>query len=381
MTAHDPQFLRPLRQLFGKGSAPADQVAERSGAAADHAADDPVAQQRREVVGRISDFLALHDLPATRLTLGLGHDLATGADPDLANSIALRTRARQQVSVEWLADLVAEPDTASEQAALAELIERLEASLGEFARTTQSARTATNDYGSELARHSEALDSANVSNVVITELAAVTKAMLARTREIERELDRSERESRTLRRRLDQARRTADEDVLTGLPNRRAFEALYEREAEAAAGAGEPLCVAFCDIDEFKRINDTHGHEAGDRIIKVVAETLARISDDRCHVARHGGEEFVILFRGVELEAAWTKLDRARDGLAGRRLVNRQTERPFGQISFSGGVADVRAFPDRRAALRAADVALYRAKQGGRNAIVRATPADGLALS
>lgn len=382
MTAHDPQFLRPIKQWFGLGSTPDnDDSAPAQQLAPGLIAEDPAAQQRREVIARIGDFLGLHALPATRLTLAVGHDLAVGAEPDLASSIALRMRARQPVSLEWLEDVAGEEDRSAEQATLAGLIERLETSLGEFNKTTRSARTATTDYGSALERHADALNAADNSGTVIVELAAVTKAMLARTREVERELDRSERESRTLRQRLEQARRSAEEDHLTGLPNRRAFETIYERELHEALQAGEPICVAFCDIDEFKKINDTHGHDAGDRILKVVSETLAKISNDRCHVARHGGEEFVALFRGDSIDKAWERLDGAREELTKRRLVNRATDVPFGQISFSGGVADVLAFPDRRTALRAADVALYRAKQGGRNAIVRATPADGALVS
>src|SRR3546814_10453846 len=88
---------------------------------------------------------------------------------------------------------------------------------------------------------------------------------------------------------LEQARREAEIDHMTGLPNRRAFETVLEREYRDARASFDPLTVAFCDIDHFKRINDTHGHDAGDRVIRLIAEMLATISDDNCHVARHGG--------------------------------------------------------------------------------------------
>ncbi|MEO6093019.1 MAG: GGDEF domain-containing protein [Novosphingobium sp.] len=146
---------------------------------------------------------------------------------------------------------------------------------------------------------------------------------------------------------------------------------MFETEYAAAKASGEPLCVAFCDIDRFKRINDMHGHDAGDRVIKAVARTLAGISDECCHVARHGGEEFVVLLPGMTLDEACAMLDRARETMASRRLVNRGNDVSFGQITFSGGVADVIAASDPRAALAAADDALYRAKNGGRNRICR----------
>ena len=204
---------------------------------------------------------------------------------------------------------------------------------------------------------------------LMVQLVGLARDMLTRTRELEGEMARSMLETKALRRSLDQARRSAEKDHLTGLPNRRAFENRLAAEYAAAREAQEHLCVAFCDIDNFKRINDEHGHEAGDRVLKTVAGNLARISNDQCHVARHGGEEFVVLFRGPSLHEAWEILDDTRSQMAERRLVNRQNDTPFGKVTFSGGVADVFAYADARAALRAADKALYRAKAEGRNRI------------
>lgn len=379
MTAHDPQLHRPfegIRQWFGlrkdegSGGEPAPMPAPLG------VSDDESARQRREMIARIGDLLASHRLPVTRLTLGVAHDIASGERSDLASSIALRIRSQRPVTLEWLSDIAGEEGGGNEQAAIAELVERLETGLSAFSKTAKDARVATTDYGSALARHADQLDEVAVPGAVLSDLTALTKAMLARTREVEAELNRSEKESRALRQRLDQARRSAEEDHLTGLPNRRAFDALYERELNEAIASGEPISVAFVDVDHFKRINDTHGHDAGDRILKVVAETLGRISNDKCHVARHGGEEFVALFRGISIDAAHHRLEQAREDLAARKLVNRATDVPFGEVTFSGGVADVRAFADRGTALRAADVALYRAKQAGRNRIERASEAD-----
>jgi len=200
-------------------------------------------------------------------------------------------------------------------------------------------------------------------------LIEMTRKMLRRSQAVEAEMAKTEAEVVSLRRNLARAQRDAEIDHLTGLPNRRAFEAVYEREYAEARAAIEPLSVAFCDIDHFKRINDTHGHDVGDRVIQTISEMLAHISNDTCHVARHGGEEFVLLFRGLTPPEAHAKLDHVREKLAARSLVNRETEAPLGSVTFSGGVTSVFAHPDPRAALRAADEALYRAKEAGRNRI------------
>jgi len=289
--------------------------------------------------------------------------------------IAHRLEQREPITIDWLEENLKGQEANDDAAQLGKLVSKLESTITEFASTTTAARTATSDYNEALAAHVGDLGSVGDASSVILELAGLARDMLARTREIERELSRSERETRALHKRLADARREAEIDHLTGLPNRRAFEAVLEQEIETAKAAGEPICVAFCDIDHFKRINDSHGHEAGDRVLRTVARSLASISNDKCHVARHGGEEFVILLRGKSIDEAWTLLDAARETMASRKLINRATDMPFGRISFSGGISDLHAYPTARQALRAADDALYQAKSAGRNQILRAESA------
>ena len=367
-----PILRRALRRLFGRqdgGDAPAT------------GRGSPAADNRTRTLEAISAFLHAHDLDLDALTLAVAHDYVCGSDDRLARQIDRRVQRGDPVTAAWLerATLRSEgrDGQADELAALNTLMEQLEAGLDAFDQTSQQARSATSEYSSALQVHVGELEQGDAAEMAIAELASLARHMLERTREIERTMSRSEMETRALRRSLDRARRSAEHDHLTGLPNRRAFEHLLESETAAARTAHEPLCVAFCDVDHFKRINDTHGHDAGDRVLRVVAQSLARISDDRCHVARHGGEEFVVLLRGQTLAEAWETLDDARAEMAEKRLVNRSTDVPFGKVTFSGGLADIFAHPDPRAALKAADAALYRAKEQGRNRIVVAQRAAG----
>jgi diguanylate cyclase len=327
---------------------------------------------KRRLLAKVADFLIDHDLEVMPWTLEIAYDCVTGAKPKLAQMILERTEAGQAISIVWLEQVLREEEGESSSELLAALMARLEGTLEEFTNATTHARSATTEYGVALQQHVDDLEQVGRAGAVITELAALAKAMMQRTREIEHNLSESERRAIELQTSLDEARRVADEDHLTGLPNRRAFEVLFEKEYAAAKEAGEPLCVAFCDIDHFKRINDSHGHAAGDRVLKIVAETLSQISDARCHVARHGGEEFAVLFRALTPQKAWDRLDHARETISERRLVNRATDMPFGRVTFSGGVADVFAYKTRSDALRAADEALYAAKQSGRNCILMA---------
>jgi diguanylate cyclase len=380
MTAHDPHFTRESKGIlrwfgFGSGAKNDDQDGDDIvlEASAEHDEQSGLHHRRqRELLGDVGRFMLSHRVEVNPFTLAIVHDVITGADPKLAHLFEERLHAKMPLTLEWIEDASRSAGREDRMATLDALMAKLEASIENFGKTTHAARCATNDYSNALEAHVGELEQVSKAGAVIAELATIAKVMLDRTRQIEQQMTRSEIETRALQDSLEEARRKADIDHLTGLPNRRAFETLLQAEHATAIDGDEPLCVAFCDIDHFKRVNDTHGHEAGDRVLRAVAQSLARISDDRCHVARHGGEEFVVLFRGKPLDEAWKTLDEARMIMAERRLINRANDVPFGRITFSGGVADVLAYATPRAALKAADEALYAAKAQGRNCVLRA---------
>ncbi|MFC3097326.1 GGDEF domain-containing protein [Alteraurantiacibacter palmitatis] len=335
-------------------------------------ADDASQRARRHLLEQVSAFLLENGLEVTAQNLVTAHGIFSGLNPGLRRQVQAKRESGCPITQAWL-DRASANDALDGDQFVKQLVSQLEQGIASFSRSTSNARSATRTYGDALAQHVGELEAAPPdAGTIITELAQYARAMLERSRKAEAELRQSEQEAASLRRNLDRARRDAEVDFLTGLPNRRAFESALERHRSEAAEMGEPLCVAFCDIDHFKLVNDTHGHEAGDRILCVVAKTLSQISGEKCHIARHGGEEFVMLFRGLSTEEAFELLDNARAELAARKLVNRRTELPFGQVTFSGGIADVFAYADARLALAAADEALYRAKEAGRNRIMLA---------
>lgn len=331
---------------------------------------DLAQQGRRILLDAIADFLLDHDLAVTPDNLAIAHGAFSGANPPLARQIAARLQLGDPITQEWLDETTANYAAEQSDDAIERLMGKLEENLDAFSKTSKAARSASAEYSGQLEQHVTNLAQVDDAGQIIANLTGLAKAMAERTRKLEQDMRRSEEESESMRRSLDRAKHDAEIDHLTGLPNRRAFEGLIERHYREAQAAIEPLSVAFCDIDHFKLVNDTHGHDAGDRVIKIIAEALAQISNDNCHVARHGGEEFVMLFRGLSPAEAKVRLDRTREEVAGRVLVNRKTEEPFGQITFSGGVANVFTYADPRAALSAADEALYKAKQAGRNQIL-----------
>jgi diguanylate cyclase (GGDEF)-like protein len=163
--------------------------------------------------------------------------------------------------------------------------------------------------------------------------------------------------------------RLAATDPLTGLLNRRAF---FERATELCDGAAESaiLSAIMVDIDDFKRVNDLYGHDAGDRVIRAVADVLAAQGEV---VGRLGGEEFVILLDGRTMAEAAELAERLRLKVSELRC---ETQKETVAVTCSFGVSERRGGDSIDGFLRRADVALYAAKAGGRNRVV----ADDAAL-
>ncbi len=323
---------------------------------------------RRDLLEQITDLLLRHDLGVTPRNLAIAHGIVSGATPGLARLVCERELAGECVSQQYL-DENCHPDTPHDpdHAGLERLMDRIEHAIGGFAQTTAAAHSETGAIRTSMQGHIEdvGIGAPRKENIV-----RLSNAVLDTLQRVQQSMQRSQDRTRDLQQQLDKARIAANSDHLTGLPNRRAFEHAFGRFRTEAAADGQPLFVAICDVDHFKRINDGFGHETGDRLLRAIAGVLQRYTAQDCFVARHGGEEFVILIRGANAADALARVNRARRELAGRKFVARRSRQPIGQVTFSAGLADVFATDNPRDALAAADAALYRAKQNGRNQVV-----------
>ncbi|MDJ0278328.1 diguanylate cyclase [Sphingomonas sp. 2R-10] len=160
--------------------------------------------------------------------------------------------------------------------------------------------------------------------------------------------------------------RLASTDPLTGLANRRTMMTMLAAARENAIRSGRPYVVAMIDIDHFKRINDAHGHQIGDLVLEAVAARIAASVRTVDCVARYGGEEIAILFADAEPHEAWATTDRLREEIADTPIEARGLSV---SVTVSGGVAAASPDTSPAAMLHHADLALYRAKRGGRNRV------------
>jgi len=168
-----------------------------------------------------------------------------------------------------------------------------------------------------------------------------------------------------MRRRLALAERRATTDVLTGLPNRRHADDVIERLLAAARRNGRPVAVMLFDLDHFKTVNDRFGHAIGDDALRATADATCRLVRGGDHVARFGGEEFLVLLPDTGADTALIVAEKLR-----ARIAELQVTGLDGGMTASFGVA---VYPAHGIGadelIAAADRALYRAKHSGRNRV------------
>jgi diguanylate cyclase len=314
--------------------------------------EDARREAGRRLFAQIGDFLSAHDLSPTEAHFRIARRYVLGEDNRLTRAIDHELARAGRLDPEFVDGLAgqAEAETHRQAERMASMADTLSRRLRDSERVIRQGQASTRDYETALSAEADGLD--RDPRGAVARLIDLTAAAVARTQ------------------------RAADEDHLTGLPNRRSFDArLRALSGDADIDWAESRhSVAICDIDNFKGINDRHGHDAGDRVLKMIGKHLCRELGVAAFVARHGGEEFACLFEDMDPADAIDRLDIAREALAARTLVNQTTGEGIGQLTFSAGVAAFYGNP--ASAMRTADEALYLAKRRGKNRVLQSQPGN-----
>lgn len=196
-------------------------------------------------------------------------------------------------------------------------------------------------------------------------LAAVTK-LVAVNQQMHQQLHSAEEKLHAQTRQLESHAAEARTDALTQVANRRALDDELRRCVEELARRSRPAVLMLIDVDHFKRLNDTHGHQAGDEVLRSLARSLRQNVGESELVARYGGEEFAIVFPGGTLQGVRNSAERCRVAIAGMltRFDNRELH-----ITASAGLAELQVGEDEQELLRRVDEALYASKKAGRNSL------------
>lgn len=176
-----------------------------------------------------------------------------------------------------------------------------------------------------------------------------------------------EQQSQNFEKRIQEQQEKNFQDALTKLCNRAAFDEHFAKELVRFHHDTFDLAIAVIDLDDFKRINDTYGHTAGDKTLQVIAKALTKVVGKDAFVARYGGEEFVIVFSNIAKPAILKKLDLLRQRVANLPFTFKNNRV---NITLSIGVTLIRQEDNVHSAFERADTALYQAKKDGKNKVI-----------
>lgn len=260
---------------------------------------------------------------------------------------------------------------------LVEAQEALKTMLAGFVDHLANFSDTTSDYHDKIEVCAQKISAANDIN----ELADVVQEVMKETRIIQINAQRSRDELQATRKRvqeteqrinelqgeLDKASTLVRHDQLTGALNRRGLEEAFEKETARANRRKTPLCVALLDIDNFKKLNDSLGHDAGDAALIHLATVTRETMRPQDTVARFGGEEFIILLPDTSIEDAQKAVTRLQRELTKRFFLHNNEKQ---LITFSAGVTDLREGDTQISVTKRADEAMYTAKKTGKNRVV-----------
>ncbi len=317
-------------------------------------------------------------IPPTPHNFTIWYAYCSGEPAELVQALDHMLEARQAFSNERNSEIYQQFFSTGEGGAvLANATAQINSELGVVLRRLGKAGDDAAEYGVALKEFSGQLTDSPAGKgypEVIASMLSATRDMESRNQELESKLTVSSHQIAQLQDELDEVSQEALTDGLTGIANRRRFDSELNRAMTTAEEDGTPLALLMLDIDHFKVFNDTHGHQVGDQVLRLLAATLRSTVKGRDTPARFGGEEFVIILPETELAAAASLGDVIRETVRKKKIVNRTTGEQMGEITVSVGAGLYRSGEAAESFIERVDKAMYRAKGEGRNRVCKEAP-------
>lgn len=317
------------------------------------------------------DLLEEHKVPATPQNFTIWYAYVSGRHPDLVTMLNQLIGSDAEFPVERHGEIYDKFfSTQQEEEALQDASEQIDLQLDglmdmlhEASGEAQEFQESIQDGLHDLTQ-SKGLDGITQ---IMQKVVSQAKKMQASNNDLQKRLETSSGEIKSLKKHLDEVQKEALTDGLTGIANRKCFDMSLRRLTSEAKDSDRPFCLLLTDIDHFKAFNDNYGHQIGDQVIKLVANVLEKTAEDSQIAARYGGEEFALLLPSTKLEAAYKIAERIRETVSTKRIRNRNTGEEMGNITLSIGLGLYRAGEPVTDLIQRADASLYFAKGNGRN--------------
>ena len=254
---------------------------------------------------------------------------------------------------------------------LLELTWEIEVSVDQVLKRIESAGTNTENFNKGLESITKGIDPNEIKDIrgLVRGLLQGTQRMLDENRGLKNDLGQSAKNIAGLKHSLGTVAKEARTDPLTGIANRREFDAKLASLLDRDTSDTSEFCLLMVDIDHFKNFNDRHGHQVGDGVLKLVANILYQ-NVARCDtVARYGGEEFAIILLETKLNKAAIVANRLRESVGTKKIVQKRSGTDIGNVTLSIEVAQYIAGETDVELIKRADDAVYAAKRNGRDRV------------
>ncbi len=331
-------------------------------------------EQAKEYAEAALANMTRHGVPHSPEDFEVWYMHASGRDTDLSKALEVLIGDNQPFTAERNANIRESYfESADTSAAVYATGRQFEKSMNTVLEFLAQANSDVENYGKSLENNlGDATDAKDIDVLrrAVETLVSDTKGMEAQNSLLKNRLQDSSNEIESLRTNLESVQKEAMTDALTGIANRKFFDIVLRQVAARAAENSDEFCLAFGDIDRFKKFNDSYGHQTGDQVLKLVGMILKLESDGDITPARYGGEEFAIIMPGTGLDQAAEFADKIRATIASKRIRQKSTGKDFGNITMSIGVAQFRRGEALSDLIYRADQGLYRAKDCGRNRVV-----------
>ena len=323
--------------------------------------------------------MARHKVPPTPYNFTVWFTHIAGENPELSRTIEILISNGQEFTEQQNNRLHQQFfGTPTEVRDLIEAGTRLDGMIAQVLSHLGVAGADAARYGDTLSRFDEGLSQSEIKDMqtAVETMLRETRRMVDRNQALETQLETSSAEINHLRQDLDDLRRVSLVDALTGVANRKCFDQRLRETAAEALEHGTPFTLVMIDIDYFKVFNDTHGHQLGDGVLRLVARTLRDGVKGRDLVARYGGEEFAVILLDSALRGALAVAEQLRASVARKRITRKGSGESLGSITLSLGVAAYVPGEPLGKLVSRADQALYLAKRTGRNRVASESDLD-----
>ncbi len=328
------------------------------------------------ILKRVIAEMGQHDAPYHPGTFTVWYEHFAGINPGLSQAVEQCRQQQARLNGDTIESLyrahVAEPDAEATRNVSGQFAKVMAAVAEQAQATGRDAKV----YGSQLEGLSRVLrddQSASASTSLsphLNEVADGTQRMQTAVAALAQAVADGHSEIQRLRDALDRSRTEAITDPLSLLLNRKGFDDALRKTLAQPAPSGKSHCLVMLDIDHFKRVNDTYGHPVGDTVIQTLGQLLQRVAQGPgVAAARVGGEEFAVLMAGSTVTQAAHLAQTVQGLVRGTRIRKRGSQEAIATVTISAGVAAYAKGDDGSGLVAAADAALYRSKQNGRDRV------------